>query len=187
MRNLRTADRRTMNTTLSTQQIRLLALVALLAMCGLAYWMVVPRNSSKTTESPARTTAAPTTKPATTPTVTPTKPTTRPAKLATHGLPLMVAKALQKHRVVIVALYTPGSKLDEMAEAESRAAAKAEGAGFVPLDVFRQKEGNPILHKLGVIDTPAVLVVSRPAHIYAKLPGVTDRTIVAQAVADARG
>ena len=172
-----------MNTTLSTQQIRLLALVALLAMCGLGYWVVVPRHSSTTTESPARTTAAPTTKP----TVTPTKPATRPVKLATHGLPLKVAKALQKHRVVVVALYTPGSKLDEMAEAESQAGAKAEGAGFVHLDVFRQKEGNPILRKLGVIDTPAVLVVSRPAHVYAKLPGVTDRKIVAQAVADARG
>jgi hypothetical protein len=119
--------------------------------------------------------------------VTPTKPATRPVKLATHGLPLKVAKALQKHRVVVVALYTPGSKLDEMAEAESQAGAKAEGAGFVHLDVFRQKEGNPILRKLGVIETPAVLVVSRPAHVYANLPGVTDRTIVAQAVADARG
>ena len=172
-----------MNTTLSTQQIRLLALVALLAMCGLGYWVVVPRHSSTTTESPARTTAAPTTKP----TVTPAKPATRPVKLATHGLPLKVAKALQKHRVVVVALYTPGSKLDEMAEAESQAGAKAEGAGFVHLDVFRQKEGNPILRKLGVIETPAVLVVSRPAHVYANLPGVTDRTIVAQAVADARG
>ena len=172
-----------MNTTLSTQQIRLLALVALLAMCGLGYWVVVPRHSSTTTESPARTTAAPTTKPM----VTPTKPATRPVKLATHGLPLKVAKALQKHRVVVVALYTPGSKLDEMAEAESQAGAKAEGAGFVHLDVFRQKEGNPILRKLGVIETPAVLVVSRPAHVYANLPGVTDRTIVAQAVADARG
>jgi hypothetical protein len=175
-----------MNTTLSTQQIRLVALVALLAMCGLGYWVVVPRHSSTTTESPARTTAAPT-RPTTKPTVTPTKPATLPVKLATHGLPLKVAKALQKHRVVVVALYTPGSKLDEMAEAESQAGAKAEGAGFVQLDVFRQKEGNPILRKLGVIDTPAVLVVSRPAHVYAKLPGVTDRKIVAQAVADARG
>jgi CBS domain containing-hemolysin-like protein len=32
-----------------------------------------------------------------------------------------------------------------------------------------------------------VLVVSRPGHVYAELPGVVDRRIVAQAVADARG
>ncbi len=172
-----------MNTTLSTQHVRLLALAALLAVCGLAYFVVVPRNPTTTTQSPARTTAAPTV----TPTVTPAKPTTRPVKLATHGLPVKVAKALQKHRVVVVVLYAPGSKLDEMARAESQAGARNQGAGFVPLDVFRQKEGNPILHKLGVVDTPAVLVVSRPAHVYAVLPGVSDRTIVEQAVADARG
>jgi hypothetical protein len=184
-----------MNTTLSTQQIRLLALVGLLAVAGLGYWLVVPRNQAATTQSPTTTpvstTAAPTshtpTAVPTKPTVTPAHPATRTPKLATHGLPVQVAKALQKHRVVVVALYTPGSQLDELARAESRAGAKAQRAGFVALDVFRPKQGNPILHKLGVVDTPAVLVVSRPANVYAKLPGVPDRVIVEQAVADARG
>jgi hypothetical protein len=185
------ADRSGMNTTLSTQRIRLLALIGLLAMCGLAYWLVVPRNPSTTTQSP-QTTAAPTSPTRTTaaptkPTVTPAQPSARPVKLATHGLPMKVAKALQKHRVVVVALYAPGSKLDEMGRAEAQAGAKAEGAGFVTLRVLRQKEGSPILRKLGVVDTPTVLVVSRPAHIYSALPGVTDSRIVEQAVADARG
>jgi hypothetical protein len=180
-----------MNTTLSTQQIRLFALVGLLAVAGLGYWLVVPRNQAPATQSPRTTTAptshTPTTAAPTKPTVKPAHPATRPAKLATHGLPVAVAWALQKHRVVVVALYTPGSKLDALTRAESRAGAKAQHAGFVSLDVFRQKEGNPILHKLGVVDTPAVLVVSRPANVYAKLPGVPDRLIVEQAVADARG
>lgn len=176
-----------MNTTLSTQHVRLLVLAALLAVCGLAYFVVIPRNTTTTPQSPTRTTGTPTVRPTVTPPVTPAKPTTRPVKLATHGLPVRVARALQKHRVVVVVLYAPGSKLDEMARAESEAGARNEGAGFVPLDVFRQKEGNPILHKLGVVDTPAVLVVSRPGHVYAELPGVSDRRIVEQAVADARG
>jgi hypothetical protein len=187
-----------MNTTLSTQQTRLLALVALLALAGLGYWLVVPRNQSTSSQSPvttpAHTTPRTATVPTTTPSVTPTKPVTHPAKpvthpvrLATHGLPVMVARALQKHRVVVVALYSPGSQLDKLARAESQAGAKAQGAGFVALDVFRQKEGNPILQKLGVVDTPAVLVVSRPARVYAELQGVPDRTVVEQAVADARG
>ena len=184
-----------MNTTLSTQQTRLLALVGLLALAGLGYWLVVPRNQAPATQSPSTTpitTATPTSRTPTTatptkPTVTPAHPATRPARVATHGLPLNVARALQKHRVVVVALYTPGSKLDQLARAESRAGAKAQGAGFVSVDVNRQKEGNPILHKLGVVDTPAVLVVSRPANVYAKLAGVPDRVIVEQAVADARG
>jgi len=176
-----------MNTTLSTQHVRLLVLAALLAVCGLAYFVMVPRNSTTKTESPARTTATPRVTPTVTPSVTPAKPATRPVKLATHGLPIKVARALQKHRVVVVVLYAPGSTLDEMARAESQAGARNEGAGFVRLNVFRQKEGNPILHKLGVVDTPAVLVVSRPGHVYAELPGVVDRRVVAQAVADARG
>jgi hypothetical protein len=179
-----------MNTTLSTQQARLLALVALLAACGLAYWLVVPRTTPTTTPPRVTTTASTATSPVVTPArpaTRPATPTTRPAKLATHGLPLPVAKALRKHRVVVVALYAPGSKVDELARAESQAGAKASGAGFVRLDVFRQKDGLPILRKLGVVDTPAVLVISRPARIYAKLPGVSDRLIVEQAVADARG
>lgn len=180
-----------MNTTLSTQQIRLVALVGLVAVAALGFWLVVPRNQDATTQSPSTTAAptshTPTTAAPTKPAVKPVHPVARPAKLVTHGLPVPVARALQKHRVVVVALYTPGSKLDELTRAESRAGAKAQHAGFVPLDVFRQKNGNPILHKLGVVDTPAVLVVSRPANVYAKLPGVPDRLIVEQAVADARG
>jgi hypothetical protein len=182
-----------MNTTLSSQHARLLALLGLLAVCGLGYWLFVPHTSTTTAPPRVTTTSRTTTpvvtpaRPATRPTTHPAKPTTQPAKLVTHGLPVPVARALRKHRVVVVALYAPGSKIDQLARAESRAAAKASGAGFVPLDVFRQQNGTPILNKLGMVDTPAVLVISRPANIYAKLPGVSDRLIVEQAVADARG
>jgi hypothetical protein len=60
------------------------------------------------------------------------------------------------------------------------------GAGFVNLDVFHQRPGTAILRKLGVLNTPAVLVVKRPGLVYSEFKGFVDRDVVAQAVADAR-
>ena len=51
---------------------------------------------------------------------------------------------------------------------------------------FRDACNQPLLHKLGVVDTPAVLVIKRPANIYHEFVGFVDRDVVAQAVTDAR-
>jgi thiol:disulfide interchange protein len=59
------------------------------------------------------------------------------------------------------------------------------GAGFVQLNVLHQRPGTAILRKLGVLTTPAVLVVKRPGVVYSDFPGFVDRDVVAQAVADA--
>ena len=59
-------------------------------------------------------------------------------------------------------------------------------AGFVAIDVFHQGPGTAILRKLGVVDTPEVLVVKRPGAITSQFKGFVDRDVVAQAVADAR-
>ena len=70
---------------------------------------------------------------------------------------------------------------------ESEAGAEAASAGFVSLNVVKQREGGPLLTKLGVVDTPAVLVVRRrDSSVFAKLHGFVDRQTVEQAVADAR-
>ena len=184
-----------MNTTLSPQQVRLVALLGLLAAAVLAWWMLVARQAAETSSpvtAPAHTKPAHTTPATTTPAtpVHPTRPATKPApkpvKIATHGLPLSVAQALRKHRVVVVALYTPGAVIDKLARAESKAGAHSSGAGFVALDVYRQKDGAPLLRKLGVVDAPAVLVVRRPATVFAQIGGFADRRIVEQAVANAR-
>ena len=108
------------------------------------------------------------------------------AKLSTHGLPVPVARALQHHSVVVVALRIPGSDVDATTTAEAQAGAKAAKAGFVKIDVFAQKSGTAMLRKLGVVDTPVVLVVERPASIDSEFRGLVDRTVVAQAVAEAR-
>jgi hypothetical protein len=171
-----------MNATLSTQQLRLVALLLVVLVLGGGYLAVTHKSTTQNTQTTARTTPAVTT-PATT---TPVKPHSNTAKLSTHGLPVPVARALQHHSVVVVALGIPGSDVDATTTAEAQAGAKAAKAGFVKIDVLAQKSGTAMLRKLGVVDTPVVLVVKRPASIDSEFRGLVDRTVVAQAVAEAR-
>jgi hypothetical protein len=193
-----------MNRTLSTQQFRLLIVgLGVLAVAVLA-WAVLARQTSNSATPPviAPELATPThhaktsthvtktthaTKTHTTTKTHVTKRHAAPVRIARHGLPMKVALALTKHRVVVVSLSMPGVALDELAQRESEAGAKATSAGFVSLNVVKQREGGPLLTKLGVEDTPAVLVVRRRgSSVFAKLQGFVDRETVEQAVADAR-
>jgi len=70
--------------------------------------------------------------------------------------------------------------------ARAEAQAGAAGVGYVTIDVFHQRPGTALLHKLGVVDTPEILVVRRPGVITSQFKGFVDRDVVAQAVADAR-
>jgi hypothetical protein len=188
-----------MNTTLSTQQVRLAAAVGLLAVAVLAWWVLVARQHSDSTAPavavPAHAMPTHHAKPVQQPSAArharpsshATKSHVAPVKIARHGLPLKVAEALTHHRVVVVSLAIPGVALDQLAANESEAAAKASNVGFVELDVVKQREGGPVLAKLGVIDTPAVLVVRRHgSSVVARFRGFVDRDTVEQAVADAR-
>jgi hypothetical protein len=177
-----------MNATLSTRQLRLVVLLLLVVVAAGGYW-VVTKDKSTTTTQPSRThtTPAVTTPAQTTP--APSKAhsqTATPVKLKTHGLPVAVARALRKYSVVVVSLSSPGADVDQMAAAEAKAGAMSMRAGFVMVDVRNQRPGIAILNKLGIVDTPAVLVVKRPGGIRSEFKGFVDRTVVEQAVADAR-
>ncbi len=174
-----------MNETLTTRQLRLFAILFGVVVLAGGYWMVVRKHSSSPTT--ASSTPVSTTPTSTTPSKTHTHTATPPArKLATHGMPVAVARALQKHSVVVVSLSSPRSDLDKLASAEARAGAAASHVGFVSINVFHQRAGIPLLHKLGIVDTPAVLVVTRRRSVTAELKGFVDRNVVAQAVSDAR-
>ncbi len=173
-----------MNTTLSTRQIRVVALLVLVVVAAGGYLAVTHKSTTTTTPptTPARTTPATTTP-------SQSKPhthTVTPATLDSHGLPVPVARALQKHSVVVVALTTPRGADEQSTGAEAQAGAAQMQAGFVAIDVFHQSPGTAILRKLGVVDTPEVLVVKRNGAITAQFKGFVDRDVVAQAVADAR-
>jgi len=181
-----------MNETLSTRQFRLVGLLLVIVVCAGGYLMVLkghnsssPSTAGPVSSTPSSTTpAAPAPSKAHTHTATPPKPATR---IATGGLPVAVAQALRKHSVVVVSLSAPGAGLDQLASAEAQAGAAAGNAGFVKLDVYHQRPGIAMLRKLGVVDTPAILVVKRPHLVYADFQGFVDRGVVEQSVADARG
>jgi lipopolysaccharide export system protein LptC len=175
-----------MNATLSTRQLRLVVLLLLVVVVAGGY-MVVSKNKTTTQPSTAHTTPAVTTPAHTTP--TPSKAhahAVSPVKADTHGLPAKVVLALHQHSVVVVSLSSPGAQVDQMAAAEAKAGADEMHAGFVNVDVRHQRPGMAILHKLGIVDTPAVLVVKRPGAVYSDFKGFVDRDVVAQAVTDAR-
>jgi hypothetical protein len=176
-----------MNATLSTRQLRLVVILGLFVICAGGYFVVAGHKSQSSTTT---STPAPTRHSTTTPAPAPSKvhphAATRIAIAVNHGLPLAVAQALGKHSIVVVSLSSPHSDVDQIAGAEARAGAHAAGVGYVNIDVYHQRPGSALLRKLGVVDTPDVLVVKRPYNIFHVFPGFVDRDVVQQAVADAR-
>jgi hypothetical protein len=177
-----------MNATLSTRQIRLVALLVLVVVVAGGYLVVKQHKSTtQTTRTTASSTPAVTTPAQTTP--TPSKAhshSVTPAQLNTHGLPLPVVRALRKHSVVVVSVTDPLGADEQFTRSEAQAGAAGMKAGYVSIDVFHQQPGTAILRKLGVVDTPEILVIRRPGTIVSQFKGFVDRDVVAQAVADAR-
>jgi hypothetical protein len=116
--------------------------------------------------------------------ITPKKVAPKPITLL-PGLAPEVAAALRGHDVVVVSLFDPQSRVDQISLAEASAGAKTAHAGFVPLDVLKQRQAGPLVRQLGVLPDPAVLVYRRPGDIVARFDGFADRDTVAQAVANA--
>ncbi len=114
------------------------------------------------------------------------QPTPKPAPVASaSGLPAAIDAALAVNKVVVVSLYVPGSRVDELATAEARAGAQLVGAGFIALNVFDEASSRPLLVKLGMLEGPSVLVFKRPGEVAVRMAGFADRETVAQAAASA--
>ena len=201
-----------MNLTVSPQ-IKILALVGLLAAAGLAASMFVLGGSSKkTTTSAAVHTPARTHTPvrhATEPrtaTHTPAKHVTKthavtPAKVhkkakpsSFHGnpvyaqLPQPLQWQLAHHKVVVVSFYNPGSDVDAISVAEAHAGATAAGAGFLLVSVLDNKVAGILTALLpggGLLPDPGVLVYRAPGDVALRLDGFADRAAVAQAATNA--
>jgi hypothetical protein len=103
-----------------------------------------------------------------------------------HGLPIVLSRALARNPVTVVALYDPRAELDELALAEARAGAADANVGFLAINVFNEPEVRPLTQLLGVLTSPSLLVYKRPNTLFVRIDGFSDRQTVAQAAANAR-
>jgi hypothetical protein len=95
-------------------------------------------------------------------------------------------RELRKNGSVVVLFYTPEATYDTLQTREARAGALAAGAGFLALDVSRDRKTASFATKYEVRDAPAILVFRRGPRVAVRLDGYADREAVAQAVAVAR-
>jgi hypothetical protein len=186
-------------------QIRIVAIVGLLAAVGLAGSVfVLGRGGSHTettavpthpaTTAPARTTPAEPAQHASTPATKPhaAKKASKPA--AFHGnpvyatLPHPLQWELAHHKVVVVSVYNPRSDVDAISVAEAHAGAVKAGAGFLLVSVLDNDVAGILTALLpdgGLLPDPGVLVYHAPGDISIRLDGFADRDTVAQAATNA--
>jgi hypothetical protein len=169
--------------------VRVFALVGILVATAFAAFLFLLGRGS---DDPGFPTAGPAT-PATTPvpaTAAKPEPTAaakpRPAAVATRsGFPPAIDRALRQRKVVVVAVYLPGSEVDALVQREAREGALLARAGFVAVSVSSERVLRRLVDRVGVLPEPAVLILRRPGVVATTL-GVTDREVVAQAAANAR-
>jgi hypothetical protein len=193
-------------------QIKIVALIGILAAVGVFLGMQVLGHSSSTSSAPKVIaplhpvkvhikTLRPTTKvtvvarpAAAHKTVAHAKVTTTKPKVVavaaaptpSNGLPARINEALLAFPVVVVALYNPQSPIDSTSLDEAAAGAKLAKVGFVAVNVLDQSQAAPLAELLGVIQDPTLLVYARPGTLTFRVNGFADRQVVAQAALNAK-
>jgi hypothetical protein len=107
-----------------------------------------------------------------------------PAATAT-GTPRTIAALLRRHRVVVVLLSDPKSKIDAYSVGEAEVGASDAKAGFLRVDVRKTREVAPFAEAYDVREAPTVLFFARPGKLVQKLDGFADHESVAQAAMNA--
>jgi hypothetical protein len=160
---------------------RLILLVVVLAAAGVAVGLFALSRSSDSSAAPRRAAAPSPVASA----VAKKAPAVKPRVVAANGLPIVVANALRRHRVVVVALYASDVPLDRLSRAEARAGARDAGAGYVAVNALDRKRSEPLATTTGVVEAPTTLVFRRPGTLVGRIAGFADRATVAQAAANA--
>jgi hypothetical protein len=175
----------------SQLRLQVLLPIAVLAVLGLAVSaFIMSRNKpgGSDADAIAARIAASHHKPTTTaskPDPTQTKPDTtpQPPKHVHHASTLQ--SALAHHPVVVVLFYEPGADYDAIQTREARAGALAANAGFVTVNVSKNREVAKLAAEYDVLESPTVLIFRRGPKLSSRLEGYNDRTTIVQAVKNA--
>jgi hypothetical protein len=109
------------------------------------------------------------------------------------GVPTPLAHALKRHAVVVLALVTPGSEVDNLTLAEAKAGAAAAHVGFAKVNVTNNAQVEALSALIGtnadaqnrLLDAPSVLVFQKPQTLFVRLNGYVDEDTVEQAAVNA--
>ena len=117
----------------------------------------------------------------------------RPAQRTAHHTPLTpeakrvatIASLFRHHRVVVVLLYDPQSKIDSYSVGETELGAANAHAGFLRVNVLNARQSEPFATTYQSLQTPAVLFFARGGKLVQKLTGFADHESVTQAATNA--
>lgn len=101
------------------------------------------------------------------------------------GTPRTIASVLRRHRVAVVLLYDPQAKVDAFSLGEAQRGARRAKAGFLRVNVLKQRQAAPFASAYGVLQSPTVLFFARPGKLVQKLVGFADQDTVSQAALNA--
>jgi hypothetical protein len=106
-------------------------------------------------------------------------------RLAVQPAPLLINSQLKRYGKVVVLFYEPGASYDAIQTREARAGALAAQAGFVSVNVSKNREVGQLAQQYNVLESPTVLIFTRGYNVKARIEGFYDRTAIAQAVKNA--
>jgi len=107
------------------------------------------------------------------------------ARLAIQQAPLLINSQLQRYGKVVVLFYEPGATYDAIQTREARAGALLAHAGFVSVNVSKNREVGQLASQYNVLGSPTVLIFTRGYSLKGRLEGFYDRTAIVQAVKNA--
>jgi hypothetical protein len=107
------------------------------------------------------------------------------ARVAIQQAPLLINAQLQRYGKVVVLFYEPGATYDAIQTREARAGALLARAGFVSVNVSKNREAGQLASEYNVLESPTVLIFTRGHNLKARVEGFYDRTSIVQAVKNA--
>ena len=113
-------------------------------------------------------------------------PTAKVVKhVATKPAAFRIDSQLDQYGKVVVLFYEPGASYDAIQTREARAGALLAHAGFVSVNVSKNREVGQLASQYNVLESPTVLIFTRGHNLKARIEGFYDRTAIVQAVKNA--